>query len=110
VTDCGKVRTRFRRGCEGSTARSIVERCEGLLAHPSRDLLASLKRDPSLRLNESGRVMLRLFEAHALDEVAWERLIASVPNHCTPTMVDAAQQCMDTWRRFAERLRARPAD
>jgi ParB-like chromosome segregation protein Spo0J len=88
---------------------------QGVRAHSSStvrfgDLLASLKRDPSLRLNESGRVMLRLFEAHALDEVAWERLIASVPNHCTPTMVDAAQQCMDTWRRFAERLKARPAD
>jgi ParB-like chromosome segregation protein Spo0J len=71
------------------------------------ELMALLKRDPSLRLTESGRVILRLLDAHASHDDDWERLVDSIPAHCTPAIADAAQRCVDSWLRIAALLESR---
>jgi ParB-like chromosome segregation protein Spo0J len=75
-----------------------------------RDLalvMHNLRRDPSLRLSEAGRTLLRLLDAHAIPDVAWDRLAEQVPAHCAPHVVQAARECAAAWQRFAEVLDGR---
>ncbi|OAP26129.1 Transcriptional regulator NovG [Amycolatopsis sp. M39] len=88
----------FGRGDPSSAARA---------AGTFDDLVAVLKRDPSLRLSESGRVLLRLLDAHASHDDDWERLVESIPAHCTRAIADAAQRCVNSWRRIAALLESR---
>jgi hypothetical protein len=76
---------------------------------PPGDLLAVLRRDPSLRLTESGRMILRLLDAHTLDDHHWDRLVGSVPRHCTQAVADVARRCISSWSHFLERLENRVA-
>ncbi|MFD9317595.1 ParB N-terminal domain-containing protein [Streptomyces sp. NPDC060053] len=69
--------------------------------HLMRDLL---RKDPSLRFTDSGRALLRLFDAQILVSEKWEQLIGGVPSHCTDMIVDLAIDCARTWQQFAERL------
>jgi hypothetical protein len=74
---------------------------------PREDLLAALRKDPSLRLTEAGRTVLRLLDAHAIDDNQWGRLVDSVPAHCTHVVVDVARRCIISWTLFADRLEKR---
>lgn len=69
--------------------------------------LMTLKRDPSLRLSETGRALLRLFDAHALCAARWERLAAEVPSHCADLIIDLAVECTRQWTGLVEELRTR---
>lgn len=73
----------------------------------TEDLMTILRKDPSLRLTDAGRAMLRLLDAHAIDDDNWDRLVASVPDHCAQAIVDLARRCVSSWDRFADRLEAR---
>jgi ParB-like chromosome segregation protein Spo0J len=70
-------------------------------------ILQSLKRDPSLRLTDVGRILIRLLQALAIDTNGWDRLTDNVPAHCTPMVSDAARACADAWQEFAEQLEGR---
>ncbi|WP_234996012.1 ParB/RepB/Spo0J family partition protein [Streptoalloteichus hindustanus] len=63
-----------------------------------------LKNDPSLRFSEAGRRMLRLLDAHSIAMDDWSQFASAVPAHCAPTVAQAAQQCAEAWRQFAEHL------
>jgi hypothetical protein len=71
---------------------------------PPGVVLRSLRQDPSLRFNESGRALLRLLDAHILDGGEWGRLADSVPEHLQDAVSSLAQECADRWRLFAEEL------
>ncbi|MGK5728612.1 ParB/RepB/Spo0J family partition protein, partial [Streptomyces sp. URMC 124] len=66
--------------------------------------LRSLASDPSLRLTEPGRALVRWLSARALDIEAGERLLAAVPPHCAVTVAGLAQSYAQEWERFARVL------
>lgn len=67
-------------------------------------VLNNLRKDPSLRFSDTGRVLLRLLHVLAIDTVEWETLIGSVPAHCIPMVSNAARACADVWQEFAKQL------
>ncbi|WP_265567319.1 transcriptional regulator [Streptomyces hygroscopicus] len=65
-------------------------------------VLEKLLRDPSLRLKEEGRHLLRLLQQNAAAE--WADLTAAVPPHCGPLVGSLARQYAATWLKFAQYL------
>lgn len=65
-------------------------------------VLDKLLRDPSLRLKEEGRHLLRLLQHNASAE--WDQLTAVVPPHCGELVGSLARQYAATWLEFAELL------
>lgn len=64
----------------------------------------SLQRDPSLRLNEGGRVVLRMLDACAAVERERQRILAHVPAHCKGPMSELVHGYAEMWKSFAEEL------
>ncbi|MBV8996220.1 MAG: ParB-like nuclease domain-containing protein [Pseudonocardiales bacterium] len=73
-------------------------------------ILNNLRKDPSLRFANTGRLLLRLLHLLALGAGEWERLIDNVPAHCKPVVANAARACAYAWLDFAERLDTRTPD
>ncbi|WP_344668567.1 ParB/RepB/Spo0J family partition protein [Catenulispora yoronensis] len=65
-------------------------------------VLERLLRDPSLRLKEEGRLLLRLLQQNAT--VEWEQLTAVVPSHARNIVGSLARQYAESWLEFAEVL------
>ncbi|MFF1910565.1 ParB/RepB/Spo0J family partition protein [Streptomyces sp. NPDC058239] len=65
-------------------------------------VLEKLLRDPSLRLKEEGRHLLRLLQQNASAE--WNHLTAAVPPHCGALVGSLARQYAATWLEFAQHL------
>ncbi|NEE20691.1 ParB N-terminal domain-containing protein [Streptomyces sp. SID7499] len=72
-----------------------------LSPHPGA-ALEKLLRDPSLRLKEEGRHLLRLLQQNALAE--WSDLTDAVPPHCGELVGSLARQYAATWLQFAQHL------
>lgn len=70
------------------------------------DPVASLRRDPSLRFTEAGRVLLRLFEICGMEQGRWAEISGSVPAHQRGAVMDLARQCAAAWDGFADHLAA----
>lgn len=65
----------------------------------------ALRRDPSLRLNEVGRSILRMLDACSLIARDRQRIIANLPPHCTGQMAELMSGYSDLWQMFADELR-----
>jgi hypothetical protein len=63
--------------------------------------LQGLKKDPSLRLSEGGRVLLRWLDAQAAGLEKWKSLADSIPAHWTQLVAKLAYQNSEFWREFA---------
>ncbi|GAU67186.1 putative regulatory protein [Streptomyces sp. NBRC 110611] len=72
-----------------------------------RVMLRKLRQDPSLRCNEVGRALLRWLEVQAVEGEEWERLLNSVPMHCTAAIAELARGCSGVWQEFAAQLEQR---
>lgn len=72
-----------------------------------RAILCSLRSNPSLRLNESGRLLLSILAVSALEAQAQERLIADLPDHCIDFVAELAEESVQAWRALATRLERR---
>ncbi|MER5541030.1 hypothetical protein ACWD4N_00195 [Streptomyces sp. NPDC002586] len=68
------------------------------------DIFRSLCRDPSLRLTENGRQLLRMLEMNVLDPQGWERVAQSVPPHRAQIVSALAMECARQWECFANRV------
>ncbi|MDF2273526.1 hypothetical protein P2Q00_50335 [Streptomyces coacervatus] len=77
-------------------ARSPVE----LLA-----IFDSLRRDPSLRLNEAGRQVLRMLDACSAVVRDRQRIIDTVPAHCREPLSQLADGYAEIWQLLADDLR-----
>jgi hypothetical protein len=66
--------------------------------------LEKLLRDPSLRHNERGRRLLRLLQHNAAGVQEWTGVIAAVPPHCEPSVVQLALHYSQMWLDFAQKL------
>jgi ParB-like chromosome segregation protein Spo0J len=75
-----------------------------LSARMTPKILESLRNDPSLRYNETGRVLLRLLALHTMSPGDWEQLISAVPLHRAQAVAQVARSSAEAWREFATRL------
>ncbi|MYZ17342.1 ParB N-terminal domain-containing protein [Streptomyces sp. SID10115] len=73
------------------------------------DLIPILKRDPSIRFTDSGRLLLRLLDAATLPPDEWSRLIESVPAHCVDMVANVARACGEVWLNVAQEVDSRAA-
>ncbi|MFD7844747.1 ParB/RepB/Spo0J family partition protein [Nocardia sp. NPDC059764] len=105
------VRARLERGADPvpdpinrmkRKTASAVDRGED-----ARMLLRTLQRDPSLRLTESGRVLLRLLSWPLTEVHVREHLVSSVPSHCADLVIRVARECATSWAEFADELAVR---
>jgi ParB-like chromosome segregation protein Spo0J len=94
----------------GGTVQHRLNQIQTAGSRPVNDrsaILRSLRADPSLRFNESGRLLLRLLDIHTIDDEAWERLVSNIPEHCTILVAKLAHECADRWQRIADSLEQR---
>lgn len=68
------------------------------------NLMQRLRSDPSVRLAESGRALIRLLDANATLTRHWAELANSVPAHCVTPVAAVARRCSAAWSRFADEL------
>lgn len=67
-------------------------------------IFESLRRDPSLRFNELGRIVLRMFDACAVVAREQAKIVENLPPHCAEPMAELVQGYMEIWRSFAAQL------
>lgn len=67
-------------------------------------VMPRLRQDPSMRFNELGRTLLRLLDAHLVDDQDWQQLVDNVPEHCADTVSALATICAQKWQKCAEQL------
>ncbi|MGW6565217.1 winged helix-turn-helix transcriptional regulator [Streptomyces sp. NPDC054975] len=72
-------------------------------------LVASLRRDPSMRLTERGRSVLRMLDTWAVLTRDREEIAAGLPPHCRGTFAELLQGYARTCQLFADDLRERVA-
>jgi hypothetical protein len=70
-------------------------------------LVSALRKDPSLRFNDSGRLLLRLLDSHSLPAQTWAQLVSAVPPHCADRVAELALHYSVAWHSFASRLAER---
>ncbi|MET8136343.1 MULTISPECIES: ParB/RepB/Spo0J family partition protein [unclassified Streptomyces] len=70
-------------------------------------ILEQLRRDPSLRLSEIGRLLLRLLNMNAVAPSQWETFADSVPSYRRDVVVHLAGQWALQWQEFAALLEQR---
>ncbi|MDQ0596079.1 lambda repressor-like predicted transcriptional regulator [Streptomyces canus] len=75
----------------------------------STALLRSLRTDPSLRFNQSGRLLLSILAVAAIDPQAQEGLVLDLPDHCLDFVAELAQASVQAWQDLATRLSQRRA-
>jgi hypothetical protein len=82
---------------------------QNLTAETITRKIHSLQRDPSLRLSETGRVLLRLLNFHLISSADRERLVESVPGYSIGTVTEIARACASAWQEFATQLECKEA-
>lgn len=70
-------------------------------------ILRGLKNDPSLRLTEAGRTLLRWVASRALQPEERHHVVDKVPPHSTYAVAALARCCADEWLQLAEDLESR---
>jgi ParB-like chromosome segregation protein Spo0J len=73
-------------------------------------LLQSLRQDPSLRLSEAGRDLLRWLDVLARCLGPWQKLVDSAPPHCAYLLAELAHSYAGEWLDIASRLEQRNQD
>ncbi|MFC9126461.1 ParB N-terminal domain-containing protein [Streptomyces sp. NPDC057099] len=87
------------------TVRSAAQQHQQMVrSRHYETLLHGLRSDPSVRLTESGRLVLRLLETRLILVGERNRLIQGIPHHCVPNLSVAVRQCAEAWNEFAAQL------
>jgi ParB-like chromosome segregation protein Spo0J len=115
------VRSRLRRDQDpvpgpktedDTTTDTTPDHAEGTVAEPIEpvpppELAAAvhlLRGDPALRLNGSGRALLKTLDANTLINARLDNILANVPPHCRTAVARAARGCARMWRSLATQL------
>ncbi|AEW98168.1 MULTISPECIES: ParB/RepB/Spo0J family partition protein [Streptomycetaceae] len=112
VRSGGQVRARITAArTHPSLARPAAAGAAGRVLGPAalrggadRDREAMFKalcRDPSLRHSETGRLLLRMLEMHAMAPQQWQAVTDAVPAHCADLVRALAAECARSWQEFA---------
>ncbi|MFI2506169.1 hypothetical protein [Streptomyces sp. NPDC018972] len=85
--------------------RLVVHRDTAPMSAEAREaMFRSLCRDPSLRMTETGRLLLRMMELHmAADH---RHIAAAVPAHCAESISAMATACAEVWQELATLVKA----
>lgn len=75
--------------------------------HRSSALLRSLRTDPSLRFNQSGRMLLSILAVAAMDPQTQEGLVLDLPDHCLDFVAELAHSSVQAWQELAARVARR---
>jgi ParB-like chromosome segregation protein Spo0J len=75
----------------------------------SASTLDVLRRDPSLRFTEAGRMLLQWMGVRAIFDEP-ERVVNAVPEYCTEITVALARRCAEAWTRLGNDLQKRARD
>ncbi|MEU0561051.1 ParB N-terminal domain-containing protein [Dactylosporangium sp. NPDC006015] len=70
-------------------------------------LVHGLKADPSLRLTDSGRRLLRWVLTKVLSPQEWQEVSDGLPPHAAYVLSDVARRCATEWQRVADDLEQR---
>lgn len=70
-------------------------------------ILEKLRKDPSLRLSDSGRELLRLLQLQCTALERWPQFAEQLPDHCTDVVMLFARQCAEEWDAAAKALQKR---
>jgi hypothetical protein len=112
------VRNRMNRGEEPASrtrpAKRPANRPSGAQSSetPKRGvlvLLRGLAADPSLRLSDAGRGLLRWMHSRSVADGEWRAHIDEVPPHCADTVAKIARQVADEWLELADEIEQRAA-
>lgn len=113
------VRRRIQRG-EDPVPQAVRRRNDQQAVEPGGDQLAQgsgltwmlkgLQSDPSLRLTESGRTLLRWIHSRAIRSNERVQVADQVPSHCTYIVANVARACADEWIQLANELEQRNGD
>jgi hypothetical protein len=108
VSDAGTKQDAADRPSAASSARASAR---SVVSSPAL-VLEKLQRDPSLRHNEQGRLLLRLLQHNAAGPAEWSGIISAVPPHCAVAVMKLARQYAEMWLSIARELdeRARVID
>jgi hypothetical protein len=76
------------------------------LSHPAdvNPVLAMLFKDPALRMNDTGRELLRWLQLHAVNSIDIAKVVETVPDYCVEHLVQLATRCSANWARIAHDL------
>ncbi|MFE3652083.1 ParB/RepB/Spo0J family partition protein [Streptomyces sp. NPDC059152] len=69
--------------------------------------LESLRNDPSIRLNQSGRELLRLLNHSSVEQGSLERIVDHVPPHRASAVAELIRTNTQVWMAFAAALEQR---
>lgn len=85
----------------GKTRKRSAADCKS----QDKDLtLKKLQQDPSLRMNEDGRRLLRWLAAHSIHPGDWDDLKDRIPAHCVSLVAALAHEYAEEWKVVAEML------
>ncbi|MFD6323173.1 ParB/RepB/Spo0J family partition protein [Streptomyces sp. NPDC058442] len=110
------VRERIQKGTSpllparrGATVRAPQDPSDDAPATPFAiaETLHTLRRDPSLRLTDHGRFLLRLLDTNAVANNRWSELVDQIPPHWVGQVASAARECAAAWRLAAQQLEER---
>ncbi|MDU0290389.1 ParB/RepB/Spo0J family partition protein [Saccharothrix longispora] len=76
-----------------------------------QEVLRVLRTDPSLRLRQSGRLLLSILAVASMDGAARERLVFDLPDHCLEPVAQLAAASVRAWQELAaclDRRRSTP--
>ncbi|MGQ4491180.1 hypothetical protein LRE75_24485 [Streptomyces sp. 372A] len=110
-TTVSDVRARLARG-ESPTLRKTPARQPMTRRGPAEaertahvgEILDTLRRDPSLRLNDTGRSVLRLLDVSAAFLRDGEAIAAGLPPHCVHALARLARGYSRSWAVLADQL------
>ncbi|MEU2061989.1 winged helix-turn-helix transcriptional regulator [Streptomyces sp. NPDC013455] len=66
--------------------------------------LQRLRKDPSLRFSETGRILLSWL-SNQPEREHWQALLKNIPPHCVESVAQVAQANATAWQEFAEQLK-----
>lgn len=74
-------------------------------------VLSVLARNPSIRMSQGGRELLRWLHQRSVRAADAERVTQTpVPDHCVPHVIEIARRCSANWARIADELEAQERD
>ncbi len=105
-TQSGGVRPRTEAGQPRSQPGRVVGRIpKGPLSHDEQvAIVQALRRDPSLRLSEAGRLLLRWLEISQTAVREWDRILYAIPSHRVQQVAKLAKSYAEDWVLLADQV------
>lgn len=94
----GKKRNASRRGRPKPSPTTYANTGEPADVNP---VLLALCKDPTLRMNDAGRELLRWLHQHAVNSADSQKIPDSVPDHCVDHLIEVARRCSANWAKIA---------